>query len=295
MSSSTLSPQDAIAMAAHQLQIGKFFQLASFVMLMYDHILTFPEEVERIWKRQISGASILFLLNRYITPLQFIVILDAFHDPRWSKAVCERFVAFEGASTVAMIAIIMILRVYALWGRNWVILASLMVLWAAQIAISSAGLSTGFPVPLPPGFTGCIFTGSDRIFPSIWVAPLVTDSCIFILTIWRTRNYLKRSSSTPTMHVFVRDGALYFLAIFLANLMNTLTYFLAPEGLKAIGASFSQLITATMVSRLVLNLKSTAAVVSSEADPSVPVWYHTSRSLQTESMMTRIRCTRCIR
>ncbi|EAU82334.2 hypothetical protein CC1G_06644 [Coprinopsis cinerea okayama7 len=59
-----------------------------------------------------------------------------------------------------------------------------------------------------------------------------------------------------TLHVFVRDGTIYFLVIFLANLMNTIIYFTAPEDLKAIGASFSQLITAAMVSRLVLNLRS---------------------------------------
>jgi hypothetical protein len=76
-----------------------------------------------------------------------------------------------------------------------------------------------------------------------------------------------------TMQIFVRDGTLYFLVIFAANLLNTLIYFvrlhvtnnripshlipqLAVEDLKAIGASFSQLITATMISRLVLNLRS---------------------------------------
>jgi len=58
------------------------------------------------------------------------------------------------------------------------------------------------------------------------------------------------------MHIFIRDGTLYFLAIFLANLMNTLFFFLAPLDLKAVGASFSQLITNVMISRLVLNLRS---------------------------------------
>lgn len=33
-------------------------------------------KIDRVWKRRRSGASILFLLNRYITPLQFIIILD---------------------------------------------------------------------------------------------------------------------------------------------------------------------------------------------------------------------------
>jgi hypothetical protein len=70
---------------------------------------------------------------------------------------------------------------------------------------------------------------------------------------------------------------MYFLIIFMVNLMNTLLYFvsflfvsvtdivnetvgkLAVNDLKAIGASFSQLITATMISRLVLNLRSSSS------------------------------------
>ncbi|KAF5321748.1 hypothetical protein D9619_001272 [Psilocybe cf. subviscida] len=95
---------DALTSGAHHLLAAKYFQLAAFVMLIYDHILTFPEEVDRIWKRKISGASILFLINRYVTPLQFIIILDAFHDPRWTKRACDNFVVFEGASTVALVA-----------------------------------------------------------------------------------------------------------------------------------------------------------------------------------------------
>jgi len=201
----------------------------------------------------------LFFLNRYITPLQFLIIIDAFNDPRWTRSPCERFVAFEGGSTVGLVAVcelIMILRVYALYKRSRVILTSLLTLWVAQITISSIGLSTGFAITLPPGFVGCIFTGTSKIFPAIWLAPLITNSVMFFLTLYQSKEFLINPSHAPLLHIFVRDGTLYFLVIFMANLLNTLLYFLAVDDLKAIGASFSQLITATMISRLVLNLRS---------------------------------------
>jgi len=255
---SNASDLHALATGARHLQAGKYFQVAAFVVLIYDHAVTFSDEVERVWQRKLTGASILFFINRYVTPLQFIVIIDAFQDPRWTTSACKRYVAFEGASTVALIAVcelIMILRMYALYARNTYVLFSLMILWVAQIIISSIGLSTGFAAQLPPGFVGCIFTGNSVLFPSLWVAPLVTDSCIFLLTVWRTWDYVKESRTTPTIRIFFRDGLMYFLVIFMANLMNTLIYFMAVQDLKAIGASFSQLITATMISRLVLNLR----------------------------------------
>ncbi|KAF8189750.1 hypothetical protein BJ912DRAFT_903432 [Pholiota molesta] len=254
------SPElDALATGARHLLAGKYFQIAAFVMLLYDHALTFSDEVERVWKKKISYGTTLFLINRYASPLEFIVILDAFDDSRWTMFACKHFVIFEGAATVALVAIcqlIMILRVYALWNRSTIVMTVLLTLWTAQIVISAVGLHTGFAVPLPAILTGCILTGSGSIFPSIWISALVTDTFIFIFTIGRTHQYIRDSGKAPTLHLFVRDGALYFFVIFMANLLNTLMFFLAPSDLKAIGASFSQLITSLMVSRLYLSLRS---------------------------------------
>ncbi|KAF4615904.1 hypothetical protein D9613_011367 [Agrocybe pediades] len=280
-----LPSPNALAEAVRHLQAGKYFQIAAYVMMIYDHMLTFPEEVERIWKARFSGATVLFLINRYITPLQFLIIIDAFEDPSWTKAPLSARLDISGLNFLPAAAIdllhsrehqpsvllptsheyldtIMILRVYALYGRNLYILAFLLVLWVVQIVLSSIGINTGFAVPLPPGLVGCIFSGSNPLFPAIWVTPLLTDTCIFILTMWRTRGYLtsrSRTFRTPTLELFMRDGLMYFLVIFSANLLNMLLFFLAPQDLKAIGASFSQMLTATMISRLVLNLRSVSS------------------------------------
>ncbi|KIM42726.1 hypothetical protein M413DRAFT_122450 [Hebeloma cylindrosporum] len=253
------SPElDALTNGARHLLASKYFQLAAFVMLVYDHMLTFDQEVNRIWRQKLSGASVLFLINRYITPLQFIIILVAFQDPNWTLQACDNYVLFEGVSSVTLVAVcelIMILRIYALY-RRLPILIFLMTLWATQLTVSAIGLHTGYKIPLPPMLVGCILTSDSPIFPSLWVAPLITDACVFILTLSRTRQYIKDSGTAPTVYIFVRDGALYFLVIFLANLMNILVYFLSPVDLRALGASFSQMITSVMISRLVLNLRS---------------------------------------
>lgn len=51
--------------ASIELIDGGFFMLAATVVCCYDHAITFGEEVNCVWKRRISGASILFFLNRY--------------------------------------------------------------------------------------------------------------------------------------------------------------------------------------------------------------------------------------
>ena len=36
-------------------------------LFIYDYVLTFAQEVQLIWGRKITGASVLFWLNRYLT------------------------------------------------------------------------------------------------------------------------------------------------------------------------------------------------------------------------------------
>ena len=105
------------------------------------------------------------------------------------------------------------------------------------------------------------------------------------------------------MHILIRDGILYFLVIFLANLMNTLIFFvghfvncgpkylfdtislqLAPLNLKATGASFSQLITAVMISRLVLNLRHGLASTGNYPGASN---FNVQKRIVDQSFMTR--------
>ncbi|KAG7096412.1 hypothetical protein E1B28_003852 [Marasmius oreades] len=188
-------------------------------------------------------------------------LYDPSENNKLTVSSCDRIVSFEGYTTVGLVAVcelVMILRIFALYGRNYWILGFLLVVLAVQIIISSYGLSFGTRVPLPPGFVGCIFTGppNKSLFPAIWYAPAITDFIIFCLTLYRTMKFIRNlRSTTPLIHQFTRDGVLYFAVIFSANMINVIIYQLAVEDLKAIGASFSQMITSVMVSRLVLNLR----------------------------------------
>ncbi|KAJ3504173.1 hypothetical protein NLJ89_g8078 [Agrocybe chaxingu] len=197
---------------ARTLRISKSAQLAGFIVLVYDHALTIDDETERIWKERLSGASLLFLLNRYVSLLRAIVGIAAFHHPRWAGAICDHVVHFLGSSSVvvtSLCGLLMILRVYALYRRSNTLLAFLLSIWIAQLVASAVGVSKAGALQLPPG-PGFV----------------------------------------------VRDGTLYFLVIFLVNLSNAFLFFFAPENLKPVTSPLSVMLTSTMVSRLVLNLRS---------------------------------------
>ncbi|KIJ34902.1 hypothetical protein M422DRAFT_181420, partial [Sphaerobolus stellatus SS14] len=98
---------------------------------------------------------------------------------------------------------------------------------------------------------------------ALWGAPLVTDSLIFLFTVIRTIRYKRNHGFTSTVQIILRDGTIYFFVIFSMNLMNCLIYLLAVEDLKAVGASFSQILTSILISRLQLNLHKLNSSLSS--------------------------------
>lgn len=57
----------------------------STVLCCYEHIITFGEEVRCVWGRRISGASALFLVNRYATLT--LSLAGLVQVVPWSKAL----------------------------------------------------------------------------------------------------------------------------------------------------------------------------------------------------------------
>ncbi|KAJ7482292.1 hypothetical protein B0H11DRAFT_2232510 [Mycena galericulata] len=285
---------ESLATAYFRLQVNYKFQTANYALYIFDHFITFGDEVEKIWSQPLTLASLLFYLNRYMTHVQFIIlqpftkltgrspyVFPSFYFMRptdiAARCVNAMFYSRERlhcawlsslnashpyctapAATYGILSgntVTLILRVYALYLSNKYVLAFILTLLTGQIIFMAYALTFGIRVPLPPGWPGCVLTGSGPWFGGFWAAPIVTDTFIFFLTLWRTVRYQKRHGRMNYMQIIMRDGILYFGVIFSVNMMNCVIFFAAPTDLKAIGASFSQIMTAVMISRLHLNLR----------------------------------------
>ncbi|OCH91426.1 hypothetical protein OBBRIDRAFT_792257 [Obba rivulosa] len=262
--SSHLTPGESLTTTAEHLLAAKLYSLASCVMLFYDIALTFGDEVEKIWKQRFTGATFLWFMNRYISPLGYIVVIVSFNDPKWHGPACNHYVLYPEALkivTASAVGAIFILRLYSIYSRNNKILVGFTVLLLAELGTKIWAFTDGAALQLPPGFVGCILTGKSAPGKRIvytWVAELVFDSAVFFATLYRTLSLYRSthiSEAQSLIGVIMRDGIMYFAVIFMSNLVTVLIFLLAPDDLKVVNASFSTLITSLMVSRLMLNLR----------------------------------------
>ncbi|KAJ7773876.1 hypothetical protein B0H16DRAFT_1880398 [Mycena metata] len=246
--------------------------LVGVAILYWDHAITLDAEVHFFWRSRRSTSGYWFYVNRYVGFFAGIPVAVLPFLPL-STENCTRYTFLRQVALVVMqsiASIIMVIRVYALFGRSRRVLLFLVTLGLGVVVVGSYSLF-GQKVNRRDDLKGCHFELSSHTAYRIaagWEALFLLDSIIFGLTIYNAyinrkrtvSNDLRLNTSLSLHQVIIRDGALYFGMVALANLANISTYYLPGLLLPGTFATFANAITVTMVSRLMLNLHSSANV-----------------------------------
>ncbi|KAG1759317.1 hypothetical protein EDD22DRAFT_906629 [Suillus occidentalis] len=234
--------------------------IASFTVLCWDHIITFEDEVASIWCRPKGLLGYLFLLNRYITPLGFVVNIIALTLPSWSTESCRHFVRYEAAMMIIGVGIaqlIMLLRIYALYLEHRLVTAIPGLLFLVWVALEGYAMARSEMVPITPQIHSCREIHDLPLTLSTaraWM-PLIYDSVVFAMTLWRTLPIFLNKGAGRILIKLLTDGTLYYTVMCSANLVLTVMIVRAHPGQKGVAAQLVYLLTVAMTSRVTLNLK----------------------------------------
>ncbi|KAG1869028.1 hypothetical protein DFJ58DRAFT_766723 [Suillus subalutaceus] len=233
--------------------------IVGFTILVWDHIVTSADEIELIWRRPKKTLVYLFLLNRYLTPLVFIVNLVAYTLPSWDDTSCRHFVRYEGATTavgIEIVGLMMLLRVIAMYKNQWAAIAPAVFLLLAWIVVTAWLLSHGEPVLHSDHVQSCtmVFDSGSIASATAWL-PLLYDTYVFGLTLNRTLPSIRNKEVGHVFRTLFADGLLYYSVICTVNLVLTIMIVRAHEGIKNIAAQLELLLTVTMMSRITLNIR----------------------------------------
>ncbi|KAI6040470.1 hypothetical protein EDC04DRAFT_1488186 [Pisolithus marmoratus] len=201
-------------------------------------------EVELFWKRpRRSWPFVLFIANRYLTALGHIPLsIYSFWSP----------VLVIVVQTIG--AIVMIMRVYALYERSRCVLAILVFLAVGMTAVSFCIFSAAPAADLVPtqeSLIGCptpgFFSSDQAIYLlAAWAGQLLFDVVVFGLTFWRSV-YARTPGKRNISNVLLRDGSLYFAMMSAANTANIITLAVASDNLKVVTTNFTNIVSATMI------------------------------------------------
>ncbi|KAJ3781632.1 hypothetical protein GGU10DRAFT_256595, partial [Lentinula aff. detonsa] len=212
-----------------------------------DFIETLPTEINAIWQKKTTGASVLFLINRYslLLSLIFQTLLDL--PGNQTEEQCDVTYNIVGVIQILAVAttnVLFALRVYSIYNKNRIILGTCSSLIISRLVIdilqqitfqASSSAGTQFQ-----SFSACVLIVLDSNLYNQYVddekslvpfLALVYDIYIFGLTIRKTIELgfeMKRHSQFSVAHVILQDGDLPNMLI--SRLMLNLRTFPPPEG-----------------------------------------------------------------
>ncbi|OCH90408.1 hypothetical protein OBBRIDRAFT_793396 [Obba rivulosa] len=262
MASTQADPQIVAELA--EFVFGNYCDTATYVIVLYDYLLTLSTEVEVIWTRKmINLTSVLFLVNRYNTLLN---VASAALFVLLSQTTAVRNLGYAFNAVTDLVSYIVwasfsAMRVYSLDNRN--------------LALASLALALGlvpFFTNLYPdvmqlmatlefeGQCGVTWSLSDRLDDILEIATRVSiitcDVVVLYATLSNTYSLRvgRHSSSVKSslVNMLVRDGTLYFLSLLFLNCMQ-MTFWITHIFLEF--ASFTNPISSIIVSHFLLDLR----------------------------------------
>jgi len=261
--------------ATEDLRTTRYISLASATALLFDTILTIPDEVEYIWGTPWSHGKILFYLNRYPALLYNVVQQVDMLDFNLSPLFCVVMTHLTTWTTLLFlmpVQVIFILRINALWENNRRILWLLTFTAIAAditivVAISLINTHIKWDLPFAPlkevfgCFAGLQSLSDAKVAVVAWTALMCFDTMIFLMTLIRAvRNYHLRR--TRLIHVFFRDGFIYYTIILALSVANTISFATVPANRSSSVAKLPTLINPSMTivaNRILINLRGAMA------------------------------------
>ncbi|KAI0719336.1 hypothetical protein C8T65DRAFT_736674 [Cerioporus squamosus] len=286
MSSDADAATAAAVTALDSLSTELYCALAAAVLFIYDAFITFDQEVACVWTAKRTGASILFFANKWISITVSVMALVEF-----ATFPSDKFV--PGAVFSA-------LRAYVLSKSKPL---GLLVLALSLAPVGSNLVPYGYQLSgenFPP--FGCMemddttealnFRFDSRYHDPILmvltlyqaVPLLIADILLIHITWtklssqWGTLRDIQQSRRLSLSDTFFRGGTIYFIVMFILNVLHLVFSLTALAGTSDTGVSdvtaFTSPITAILISRFLLELQGASQTVV-RLDPDDPL--HSSR------------------
>ncbi|KAG0696334.1 hypothetical protein DFH29DRAFT_209326 [Suillus ampliporus] len=251
------------------LRASQYVSAAGLVVLLWDHLLTFHDEVELIWRAPLSFPKLLFLFNRYVVPASLIVLT---YDITLSDSVCLTW--FGVGVVVGMVSIgtsnfLVLLRLWVLWDRRTrLVLATLILFMLTQttsLVFTAYIVSTMLPFMVFEPYLHVCMLKEKVDLAILWAPGIVFEVMVFIMTWW---NALDRPlpQHAKMAKVMYRDGSTYFFVLFALRLVNLVLSIAAPLSLTFLGIFFIWSACSVTLTRLIMNLRRVTAEAEAEAE-----------------------------
>ncbi|KAI0331141.1 hypothetical protein GY45DRAFT_1370291 [Cubamyces sp. BRFM 1775] len=238
--------------------------LAAFVLVLFEYLITFDSEVECAWRRKLTWARLILLLNRYIALVLFFVsitpLISADNLPSTTNGPhrCEALNYTMQTATVILYGVWSAfsgLRIYAISHNNRPITVLVVLLSLVPVA-TNIYLEVLMVDSYTEG-TGCVV--SSNFSQTVWrrVCSVAYEGIIVAVT-WIKTWKAVRADPIPgipkSVTAFVlHEGILYFAVIMVLNAIQ-LAFIWVEADTLSLTLQFLNPLTSILISRFYFGL-----------------------------------------
>ncbi|KAJ7627436.1 hypothetical protein FB45DRAFT_60813 [Roridomyces roridus] len=264
---------------------------ACVVILAYDWICTFDQELAYVWSRPFSLGTVIFALNRY---LPFIDIPVAFFAKfmRITPEDCLRrneLVGWMSAFGLCISEGILILRTYALWERKRSVLIVLCTMFLMTLVVAFVTtyleLRSLHYSDVQTDGVGCTLAKAGSVIIFGYLMLLVSETVIVILTAIKAYRDL-RFARLPWLVQLYREGILFYVYIFAISLANILVPALAPSRFSNWLASPQRVLHSVLCTRVLLLIRRQAVYEDPDLDRGTHDYVQTTRESEVDTRLS---------
>lgn len=219
---------------------SRYFIAAGTVVLLYDHLITLPDECRFVWKAKPSFAKYAFLLNRYAVLCVMVLVLPATCriGPTLSNLQCQCIVFATGGASILSMGIanaLILLRVLVLWQDDRNITR---LLWGGYLlsllGTASMVLLTCIKA-LPdiiwsPYTRTCVPNMKTPFLPAGYGAPLFFEVFTIYLVAYHALS-TPRTAQMPLARSLRQNGLVFFITVFFLRLGSMFAAIFVRPGL----------------------------------------------------------------
>ncbi|KAJ8588166.1 hypothetical protein M405DRAFT_820153 [Rhizopogon salebrosus TDB-379] len=254
---------DAIA-AANSIQTVTYMYVSMATFWTYDYFCSVRKEWTFLLQSRWTKVKGLFILTRYTPFLLLIVHLYLSLVPNETPDKCQLLNNISSAfSLISVISseCFFILRTYALWNNNKVVLAFIVTTFCAAVAASivvafSASATAPFATSPVPGITGCYQTsGSAELFIPFLLLFIVEMALVTLTLVRAIQNW--RTTRNPLYAVLLRHNVFYYACGLFFSVLNVLTSLLLQYAYNGMFQDLQFIVLAILATRMHLHLWNT--------------------------------------
>ncbi|EJD03637.1 uncharacterized protein FOMMEDRAFT_166989 [Fomitiporia mediterranea MF3/22] len=243
-------------------QVVNYMNVMCLALVAYDFLLTFADEVRLIWPAKWNMGKFMFFLTRYPVFLEIALTLVDYMQPNLKLNLCKPIYqtgAWMSLAGITVAEIIMMMRVYAIWGAKKEVLAFLVILnvgiIVSTIVILQKSLQSLVFIPSPfPTLAPCILTSADTTVYIDFVLVMVAEFVVIVMTVWKCFADWKENRSL-LMKALFEDGLQYFICLFVVSLANLLVLKTAPVDFSGLLFVFQRVLHAILTARMLMHIR----------------------------------------